>query len=680
MPQPINAIAKSNGHKRLDTDLVTLEKSLDSSPSQSQPVEKLEKSDDDWSFATKELLDALPQRWTRGLLYLLTAFIAIALPWGMFSKVDETGTARGRLEPQDGTIKQELNLISTSANVYSQSAKVEKVYVKEGDQIQAGDILIELESRPVRDRLAQLQIQLQGQQNRLAKLQQQKNQLAVELRTQERQNQSQELEKVAQVERAGGNLLALQTTHNLQKEEKLAQVHQAEQNLSALRRALNLQKEEKLTQVHQAEQNLEALRRALNLQREEKLAQVHQAEQNLEALRRALNLQREEKLAQVSQAKKNLEHSNTAYQLSEIRWQKANREVERFRNLWEEGVVTEVQVIDKEDIGEERQRIWEQTEADLQQAKLLVEEQENSYQRIIHQAEADIEQAELRLAEQKGSYERIISQAEADIEQAELRLAEQKGSYERIVSQGEADIEQAELRLAEQKSSYDRIIHQGEADIDEADLRLAEQESNQQTMVHAGEIALSKIQEQLKNMDSQIIGIEAEVAQTEKEIESLNFELEKRVVRAQAGGTIFKLAIEGVGDVVPQGEIVAEIAPKGKNLLLKAEMATTESGSLQEGMAVKMKFDAYPFQDYGVVGGSLKKISPTSELQQNSQANVAIYELEIELDRSCIPSGSDCIVLRPGDTATAEVVVRQRRTIDFLLDPFKKLQKGGLEL
>ncbi|NEP46942.1 MAG: hemolysin D, partial [Okeania sp. SIO2H7] len=117
-----------------------------------------------------------------------------------------------------------------------------------------------------------------------------------------------------------------------------------------------------------------------------------------------------------------------------------------------------------------------------------------------------------------------------------------------------------------------------------------------------------------------------------------------------------------------------------KNLLLKAEMATTESGSLQEGMAVKMKFDAYPFQDYGVVGGSLKKISPTSELQQNSQANVAIYELEIELDRSCIPSGSDCIVLRPGDTATAEVVVRQRRTIDFLLDPFKKLQKGGLEL
>jgi HlyD family secretion protein len=26
------------------------------------------------------------------------------------------------------------------------------------------------------------------------------------------------------------------------------------------------------------------------------------------------------------------------------------------------------------------------------------------------------------------------------------------------------------------------------------------------------------------------------------------------------------------------------------------------------------------------------------------------------------------------------VIVRQRRIIDFILDPFKKLQKGGLEL
>ena len=491
MPQ-LNETYKpnSNGHNRnLDTDLVTLKTESNYLIHQDQLSQDLETSDD-WSFVTKELLDALPQRWTRGLLYFLIVFVAIALPWGMLSKVDETGTAKGRLEPQGGTVKQELNLTYTSANVYTQTAKVEKVYVEEGDRIEAGDILIELESHPIRDRLNKLQIQRQGQENRLSTLEQQKNQLEIELRTQERQNQSQQLEKLSQVDQARQNHLALKTTYNLQKQETLAKVYQAEQNLAALRRTLNLQ--------------------------------------------------REEKLAQVQQAKQQLEDSKTAYELSEIRWEKALGEVERYRQLFEWGAVPEEKVVEKEDIAKERQRIWEQTQADLEQAKLRIEEQESSYQRVIHQVEADIEQAELRLAEQQSSYDRMINQAEADIEQAELRLAEQK-------------------------SSYDRIIHQSKADIQQAELRLAEQENNSQTLGHSGEIALSKIQEQLKNLESKIGGLRAELAQTKKEIDSFNFELEKRVVRAEEGGTIFDFPIEGVGDVVQQGEMIVEIAPKETN-------------------------------------------------------------------------------------------------------------------
>ncbi|RAQ48775.1 hemolysin D [Arthrospira sp. O9.13F] len=579
MPQ-FNDIAQTqlNGHKSLDTDLVSLQPESSLLTDQNLPANNLNSSAD-WSFATKELLDALPQRWTRGLLYFLIVFVAIALPWGMLSQVDETGSGRGRLEPQGGTVKQKLNLTYTSAALNSQTAKVEMLNIEEGDMVKAGDILMELDSLPIRERIMQLQLQQQSKENRLNTLDQQKNRLETELLTQERQNQSQQLEKLSQVEQARRNLQSLKTTYNLQEQEKLTQVDQAEQNLAALRRILNLQ--------------------------------------------------REEKLAQIRQAKRQLQDSETAYILAEMRWQKAIREVERYDNLLDDGVVTEVRLIEQEDIKEERQRIWEQSKADIEQARLRLEEQESSYERIIHQAEADIEQAE--------------------------------------------------LRLAEQKRSYDRTIHQAQADIQQAELRLAEQESSSETILHSGEIAVSKIEEQLKNLQTQIISLQAEIAQDKKDIESLNFELEKRVVRAQEGGTIFSLPISGVGDVVQQGGMLVEIAPQEAMLLLKAEMATTQSGSLQEGMAVKMKFDAYPFQDYGVVDGSLLKISPTTKMQETSQGRVAIYELEIELNQTCIPSGNDCIPLRPGDTATAEVVVRQRRIIDFILDPFKKLQKGGLE-
>ena len=623
MPQ-LNSpeIIESNGHKKLDTDLVRLEKNaLSYRPFKENVLtETTESFSTDWSYATKELLDALPQRWTRGLLYFLVLFVTIVLPWSMLSKVDETGVARGRLEPQKGTLKQEVDFAET----------VKKVHIEEGDTVKVGDILIEFDSRQIQDQLQQLQIRLEGQNNRLIQLEKQQGQLEIELQTQQRQNQSQKLEKLAQIEQAKRNLQSLKTVYNIQKEEKLAQVHQAQQNLDALVR----------TSI---------------LQQEEKLSQVHQAEQNLAALKNTFNLQREEKLSQVSQAKQRIQDTQNAFELAEIRWQKSLREVERYRNLWEQGVVTEVRVIEKEDISEERQRLLKQSQADSEQAKLRLQEQEENYDRVIHQAEADIKQAELRLEEQQGSYNRILHQSKSDIEQAELRLEEQKSSYERILHQAESEIEQAELRLTEQENNY-------------------------QTIIHSGEIAMSKIKEQLKSFETQKTSLRSEIAQNEKEIESLNFDIAKRIVKAKSSGTIFNLPVDKAGDVVQQGEMIVEIAPENSFLLLKAEMATGESGSLREGMPVKLKFDAYPFQDYGIVEATLEKISPTSEVQETNQGPIATYELEIELNKGCIPTKDECIVLRPGDTATAEVIVRQRRVIDFILDPFKKLQKGGLEL
>lgn len=50
------------------------------------------------------------------------------------------------------------------------------------------------------------------------------------------------------------------------------------------------------------------------------------------------------------------------------------------------------------------------------------------------------------------------------------------------------------------------------------------------------------------------------------------------------------------------------------------------------------------------------------------------------LNQDNIKSANKAIPLTPGQTATAEVIVRQRRLIDFILDPFKKLQKGGLDI
>lgn len=109
------------------------------------------------------------------------------------------------------------------------------------------------------------------------------------------------------------------------------------------------------------------------------------------------------------------------------------------------------------------------------------------------------------------------------------------------------------------------------------------------------------------------------------------------------------------------------------SFLLKVDMVIIESGLLREGMEVKMKFDVYFFQDYGVVGGWLKEIFFILKMQEIVQGNVVIYELKVELDEYCIFIVNECVVLCLGDMVMVEVVVCQCCLIDFIFDLFKKL-------
>ena len=494
---------------------------VEKKPLASQTTKELsESSVDDWSPATKNLLDALPRVWTRGLAYTLIVFAGIVIPWVSMSRVDETGTARGRLEPKGQTILLDAPVVG----------KVTSVQVEEGETVKSGQILAELESELIDNQLDELQEKHSGQQNRLAQLELLKNQLTLSLRTQEQQNQAQQLEKQSQVE---------------------------------------------------------------------------QARQNLNSLQGLYKVQKEEALAQVDQVKQTIETSRADYRLAKIALAGIKEKIPRYQQAFEDGIIP----LDR-----------------LQ----------------------DIEQ------EAKENQERLV-QSESHVQKAQSQLKEQQRSYERILQEKELDIEQAELTLQEQQRSY-------------------------QSLMHAGKLALLKNQEQIKDIETQITTLKAEIAQTNSQIASLRLQLQQRIVKAPMNGIVFHLPVSGVGDVVNPGENIIEIAPEGSLLVLRAQMSPTESGSLEVGMPVKMKFDAYPFQDYGIVQGRLTWISPNSKYLEIKKELQEVFELEIELEQPYIESQNKRIILNPGQTATAEVIVQQRRIIDLILDPFKKLQTDGLEL
>lgn len=477
----------------------------------------------DWSNAAKEIIDGVPLPWTRGLFYLMLVFLGVALPWAIFFQMDEIGTARGRLELTGDTVKREADIPS--------NATITKVLVKKGDTVAKGQVIMELDSKEVRDQIQQNQVKLEGQQQRLNQLNLSKNQLEIALNTQKQQNQSQ---------------------------------------LS-----------EKQTQIAQAEQT------------------VRDRQSNR-------SQQQQEKANQVNQANRTIIDSTTTYNLAKNRLQDAQAEVNRYRKLLRQGAIAEVRTREIESTAKERSQTTAQAQASLQQAKLRLKEQQDVYSKTVEQANADIKQAQLRLKEQQGGL---------------------------------------------------------------------------QSLVQSTKLALVKSEQQLKEVQSQISTLENEILQSKQLSESLGDRLQKYTIRADVAGNIFELPTTREGSVMQPKQLIVEIAPSSgghTDLILNGEIPANQSESLRTqgvGKEVKLKFDEFPFETYGIVPGKLVWISPNSKII-NTPTGVSntSYEVKIALNKSCLKYKEECLSFKSGQPATAEIIIRRRRIIDLITDPFTKLR------
>jgi hemolysin D len=556
-----------NSEITIDTEITNEAELLDI---ESTPVDQQA----DWSNSAKEIIDGVPLPWTRGLFYCLLAFMAVAIPWAIFFQMDEIGTARGRMELAGDTVRREADIEG--------SVTVTKVLVKKGDVVKKGQVIMELDSRGIRDQIQQNQVKLEGQQQRLNQLGPMKNQLAIAVSTQQQQSQAQLLEKQAQIAQAQQSITGLKSTYNNQTTEKSAQ----------------------LAQIAQA---------------------VTDKQNNLAA-------QKQERTNKVNQAKQNVFDSTATNNNNKTRFQDAQKEAIRYKKLAKDGVISEVASLDKD-----------------------------------------------RLA--KESYQSYL-QSSAVLKQAILRSAEEQDVSRKAIQQAEAELQQAQLRLKEQQSNSQRTTTQLQSDVTQSDLRLVEQQRGLQSLNQVGKLAVVKSEQQLKELQSQIAALENEIEQSKNLAKNLANQLEKYTVRADVEGTIFELPISREGAVLQPKQLIAEIAPPtntATDLVFKGEIPASQSESLRAqgiGKDVKLKFDEFPFETYGIVNGKVTWISPNSKIVAAPTGNSTNYEVKVGLSQTCIKHQKECLQFKSGQPATAEIIIRKRRIIDFIMDPFTKL-KGG---
>jgi HlyD family secretion protein len=145
------------------------------------------------------------------------------------------------------------------------------------------------------------------------------------------------------------------------------------------------------------------------------------------------------------------------------------------------------------------------------------------------------------------------------------------------------------------------------------------------------------------------------------------------LIVAPVDGVITDVIPTQQGDKIQANTPLGGIAPKNARQVVKIEIPEHDRAFLREGLPVKLKFNAFPYQRYGLINGTLQYISPATK--PAPQTKQPVYEGRVTLERDHYQVADNKYPLRYGMTAIAEIVVRERRLIDLALDPFR--QMGG---
>lgn len=140
-------------------------------------------------------------------------------------------------------------------------------------------------------------------------------------------------------------------------------------------------------------------------------------------------------------------------------------------------------------------------------------------------------------------------------------------------------------------------------------------------------------------------------------------------------------AVPTVGGVLRAGDEIMQISPTDGELLLELKVNPADIGQLASGMRANIRLDAYDYAIYGALVGELVYLSsdtlqeqgPNGQSQTYYRARVRLLPEAAAANRKLQP-----IVLKPGLTATVDILTGQRSVLRYLIKPIARGLSGAL--
>ena len=270
------------------------------------------------------------------------------------------------------------------------------------------------------------------------------------------------------------------------------------------------------------------------------------------------------------------------------------------------------------------------------------------------------------------------------IDQKRARLQATQSTYEKY-AEGLKIAQDKEGRLkqliAENAISEFQLLEQQKETIEYAKNAQAELDS-----LNSIQAEIAEAEQNLANVDAayrkdimtSLVNAKKEYYSVIESIKKADEDSRMSVIVAPTSGKVYNLAVHTVGGIVTEAQRLMQIVPEGVSLEFEVYADNKDIGFIKLNQEAEIKVRTFNFQKFGMMKAEVADISADAVNDPNDHERNKKFKLILKPTSNEINVYGEKANLTVGMDVDAEIKIKEKRIIDFFLDPFRRYTSEAL--
>ncbi|MBH8567177.1 HlyD family efflux transporter periplasmic adaptor subunit [Nostoc sp. CENA67] len=304
--------------------------------------------------------------------------------------------------------------------------------------------------------------------------------------------------------------------------------------------------------------------------------------------------------------------------------------------------------------------LFEEKEQAVKSAYTKLEQAKANAKNLLEEKDQAVKAAYTKLEQAKANAKNLTEEKDQTVKSAYAKLEQAKANAKNLIEEKDQALQIAQTNLEKAKTA----INPNDASVIVAFERIRQEQAQ-------GEATLAALKKERETLLQQRLEFFKQLDSTRKELQQIENDLSKSVIRSPITGTLLQLKLRNPGQVVQPTEAIAQIAPFNAPMLIKTLVPAQDIDKVKAGQQVQMQVSACPYPDYGTLKGTVKTVAPDALPMEKNNAIASVplqaYEVTIEPQSTYVGRSDRQCDLKPGMEGRADIISHQETVLHFIL-------------